>query len=458
MTARAGMLGCAVLALWLGCTPRAGDAGDGGSTTAADGGSAALDGGRDAGTPPGFTAANTCAQVNTARCAALQRCGLVAEGLAEARACAAFLVETACGPSLWPARVAAGTLRLLPSVAYACAQAWAVRPCDLVLETPDVCGGFLQPAAGSGGSCYGGPWDECPAGEVCRGLACPRSCRQPGNAGEDCSADADCATDGGLHCQADGVGPNGSCVLPAEGGAACDAWTRCAPGHFCNDVGECEPRRAARRPCTSNGECLETLFCGLAPGETAATCVQRIPDGLACSSSDHCRLGSACVPQSGKCAPRGPLPVGTDCGTGQVCAPGLACVGRTASNAGVCLPPLPEGTPCLHASDCEPHLSCVRAAGPQDFRCGRRLPTGAPCAVDRDCQMLGACVDGACAPLPSAGEPCSGHACLYGSCAPQGDGGNSCAGLLGPNAPCTFNDECSSGRCVAGACLAACTP
>ncbi|MBM4381016.1 MAG: hypothetical protein FJ086_17220 [Deltaproteobacteria bacterium] len=456
MNARA--LTFVALALLLACVSREPGTGDGGSTAVPDGGAPALDGGRDGGSAPAFTAANTCAQVNAARCAALQRCGLVAEGLAEARACAAFLVETACGPSLWPARVAAGTLRLLPSVAYACTQAWAVRPCELVTETPDVCDGFLQPAAGSGGSCYGGAWSECPAGEVCRGLACPRSCRQPGNAGEDCSADADCATDGGLYCQADGVGPNGTCVPPAESGAACDAWTRCAAGHFCNDTGTCEPRRTARRLCSADGECLETLYCDLSQGETSATCVPRLPDGVPCTGSGQCRPGTACVPQSGTCAPRGPLPTGTDCGTGQLCAPGLACVGRTATSAGVCIPPLPEGTPCLHSSDCEPHLSCVTAQGPQDLRCGRRLATGAACEVDRDCRLLGACVGGMCTPLPRAGESCSGHGCLYGSCAAQADGGNTCAGLLGPNAPCTFNDECSSGWCVAGACLAACTP
>jgi hypothetical protein len=227
---------------------------------------------------------------------------------------------------------------------------------------------------------------------------------------------------------------------------------------FCNDTGMCEARRAARRPCQSDGECLESLFCAQVPGEAAPTCVQRLADGIACTGSNQCRLGSACVPQSGTCSPRGPLPVGTDCGTGQLCAPGLACVGRTASNAGVCLPPLPEGTPCLHASDCEPHLSCVPATGPQDLRCGRRLSTGTACEVDRDCHLLSACVSGTCTPLPSAGESCTGHGCLYGSCAEQADGGSACAGLLGPNAPCTFNDECSSGRCVAGACLAACTP
>lgn len=448
----------ALALLLLACVPGTRGSVDGGSAAAPDGGGVQPDGRRDAGSAPGFTAANTCAQVNAARCAALQRCGLVANGSAAARDCAAFLVETSCGPSLWPARVAAGTLRLLPSVAYACAQAWVVRPCDLVTETPDVCEGFLQPAAGSGGSCYGGPWTECPAGEVCRGLACPRSCRQPGNAGEDCSADGDCATDEGLYCQLDGEGTTGACAVPAGTGEACGALTRCAQGRFCNDSGACEPKHTLGLPCSEDSQCLETLYCALLPGETLARCQQRLPDGMACQQSSQCRPGSACVPQSGTCAPRGPLPVGADCGTGQVCAPGLTCVGRTATNAGVCLAPMAEGTPCLHATDCEPHLSCIPYSGPADLRCGGRLPTGAGCAVDRDCQALSACISGTCAPLPSAGQPCTGHGCLYGSCALQPDGGSACAGLLGPNAACTFNDECSSGRCVNGACLAACTP
>ena len=456
MNARAAA--CALVLALLGCIPGARGDLDGGTAGQVDGGSAPPGSGRDGGSPPGFTAANTCAQVNAAQCAALQRCGLVAEGAAALRECAAFLVETSCGPSLWPARVAAGTLRLLPSVAYACAQAWTVRPCDLVTEAPDVCAGFLQPAAGSGGSCYGGAWEECPAGEVCRGIACPRSCRQPGNAGEDCAADGDCATGQGLYCQLDGDGTAGACANPSVVGGPCGGWTRCAQGLFCNDSALCERKHLLGLPCSADDQCLETLYCALVPGENGSRCLQRFPDGTGCERSSQCRPGSACVPQSSTCAPKGPLPVGTDCGTGQVCTPELSCVGRTAASAGVCIPPLPEGTPCLHAADCESHLSCVPATGPLDLRCGQRLPTGSPCALDRDCQFLSACIHGACAPLPSKGAPCTGHGCLYGSCAVQPDGGGACAGLLGPNAPCTFNDECSSGRCVAGACLAACTP
>jgi hypothetical protein len=445
---------CTVLLLAGACTLAPGTLPDGAMTSSRDGGAGGADGGRDAGTGTGLHADNACAVLNAAHCSALQRCGLVGTGDGGLEACAAALTETECGPAYWPSRVAAGTLRMLPSVVAACAQAWAGRPCELVQEPPDVCGDFLLPAAGSGGPCYGGTWTECPGGEVCRGLACPRTCRPPGNAGEDCTANADCLTDAGLFCLPAGDGRTGLCAMPAAEDAPCDARTRCADGLFCGAGGTCETRNSARTPCAAKDECLETLFCAL--GSDGGTCVARSPDGTPCTATFQCRPGSVCVPQSGRCAPRGPLPRTAGCGTGQACAPGLTCAGRTAQHSGLCLLPLGPGAPCLASDDCHPHLACIEEAG--TWRCSQRSPAGTPCGSDRECQAVSACIEGTCTPLPLSGSPCAGGECLHGACVPAADGDGVCGGLLGPNAPCSDDAACASGRCVSGACLASCAP
>jgi hypothetical protein len=445
---------CTALLVLAGCALAPASSVDGGTLVLRDAGAAGADGGRDAGTTPGLHAGSACALLNEARCGALQRCGLVGAEDGGLEACMAALTETVCGPAYWPSRVAAGTLRMLPSVLAACAQAWAGRPCELVQEPPEVCDDFLAPAAGSGGPCYGGPYAECPSGEVCRGLACPRTCRPPGNAGEDCTEDAECLAEAGLYCLPAGDGRTGLCVAPAAVGAPCGGRTRCAEGLFCGAGGTCEPRSSARTPCATRDECLETLFCAL--GADGGTCVARSPDGTPCTATLHCRPGSVCVPQSGRCAPRGPLPRAAECGAGQACALGLTCAGHTPQHVGLCLSPLGEDAPCLGSDDCEPHLACVEDSG--TWRCRPRRPAGAPCGSDRECQSFSRCMEGYCRPLPLPSRPCAGGACLHGACVLLSDGGDVCSGLLGPNAPCSEDAACSSGRCVSGACLAGCTP
>ncbi|MFL5322431.1 MAG: hypothetical protein ACJ790_22420 [Myxococcaceae bacterium] len=416
------------------------------------------DAGRDggtSGTDGGLTFQNACALINQKKCEYLQHCGLIASGQAAVRDCASILVNTECGPTLWPARVAVGTLRFNPIIASACAAAYdpSTRDCEDYAQTPSLCDQFLSAGSSLNASCYGGIWRECASG-VCRGLSCPRTCRAPGAVGEDCSADGECSADAGLYCLPSGAGTSGACTSFGSVDAGCSALTRCQTGLFCNGVGHCQPLRQSGESCT-DGTCVISQWCASTPD--GGVCTPRSDNGP-CSDDRMCREGFVCVPQSQSCGSRGPIPSGSPCGSGQSCANGFSCVGVTTTTLGACGSPLPEGQGCVGDRDCRNDLSCLPADGSVDLRCAQRQDDGKPCSQDRDCQLYSACKGGSCFRLPRLGEACTGNECVFGSCTPVNDGGSMCTGLLPPNATCSFDAECSSARCAAGTCLAACAP
>lgn len=420
------------------------------------------DAGRDGGfnfADGGLNAQNACALINAEKCKYLQQCGLIEDGESALRDCASILVTTECGPSLWPARVSVGTLRFSSTLAGACAASYSARHCQDYATAPELCGKFLTPGSGLSSACYGGPWQECSSG-ICRGLSCPRTCRAPGNVGEDCSADQDCLTDGGLYCLPSGNGTSGLCALYGGADAGCNALSRCGSAYFCNQAGHCEALHQQGESCT-DGTCVPEQWC--ATTADGGTCTFRQFVNSDCTDDRQCGSGLICVPQpgamTGKCWNQGPLGSGTACGYGQQCASGLTCVGLSAQTLGSCAEPVAVGKSCVGTNDCQAHLSCLPADASTDLRCTPRRDDGAPCSEDRDCLLYSACKSGSCFRLPRIGEPCtSATECIYGSCTEQSDGGSICSGLLAPNATCSFDSECSSGRCAAGSCLAACVP
>ena len=110
-----------------------------------------------------------------------------------------------------------------------------------------------------------------------------------------CFFDHDCA---GWPKSAE-CGPDQKCLVLPGGGQPCPQGL-CADGFFCNTAGTpvCAARLGENSPCTSNGQCLDELFCD----QTAMPmpiCTKQKPGGSACTSDLGCISGD-CVP--GKCA------------------------------------------------------------------------------------------------------------------------------------------------------------
>lgn len=404
----------------------------------------------------GFTAQNACALINARKCDYLQRCGLIAQGQPALRDCASILVTTECGPSLWPLRVQVGTLRFSTVIARACAESYPTAHCEDFTRAPELCNDFLTPGAAANGACYGGNFKECQLG-VCRGLSCPKLCRPPGTPGEDCNLNQDCATDAGLYCAPGRTSSSGTCSPFAGVDAGCNALTRCEQNLYCAMDGHCQPLGDNGDAC-SDKTCVSSNWCAIG-ADGGGVCTWKAVPGTNCTDDRQCQEGSICVVESGKCGGEGPLPRDSACGSRQSCAPGLTCVGLQPNTLGVCSDPRSTDDLCTGHLDCEGHLACVAADGGSQKHCTARREDGAPCALTRECQLYSACRGGTCIRLPRLGEACVSNECVYGSCTESGtDGGRTCTGQLPPNAPCTFDAECSSSRCSAGSCLAACTP
>ncbi len=357
-----------------------------------------------------------CLTLNGARCDYLQRCGLVAPGTESRSDCMNLLGATDCGPTLWPARVIERTLNYHPVAAQQCADAYLTRACGEWRELPAVCSGVTTPAVSLGGRCYGGTAPECRSG-TCTGGTCPRRCREQGGPGELCDVDADCRT--GNFCQALGSGTGvGTCAALGTSGAICTTQAQCADGLYCSGLQRCAEFASEGESCLQ-AACAPGLWCSTAAG---TVCIARAQADGACTADAQCEQGLWCAPESGTCQPA---------------------VTRA------------EGVSCTRARECGEPFTCLEGA--DGGACGPRRQDGSTCSSDRDCTVLSRCIDATCTPLPRTGEPCTPGGCLHGTCELT-EGEWLCKGQGGPNAACTADAECASGRCVAGACLAACSP
>lgn len=434
----------------------------GGSGTGGSGGSSGTGGGGGIIIVDGLPLKNACATLNARRCDYFARCGLIEDTDDGKRDCAAWLLATWCGPTLWPARVEVGTLLYDAKVAQQCADAWSSgnppRRCDLYEELPGVCTRFIAPNVAPLRACYDG-YSECTEGTVCRGAACPRTCQALGAVGDTCQNDGDCRPL--LYCKRTvQVTGAGTCTSFGAINNVCGPEEPCGAGLVCAG-NKCVAPPTAGSPCATGGICDDTSWCQF--GADGGTCSTKEGSGAPCTDDVQCMPGHLCQPGSGgaaaECTPRviGALP--SVCSDRQTCPPGTTCVGATATTLGYCEQPLTPGAPCIASDDCRKDLACASADGGFAMTCVTRQRNGGSCVLDRDCQMLSRCIGGVCTRLPVTGQSCAQEgACLFGPCSTLADGGATCADRYGPGTRCAFDGDCASNRCLGGMCLPACAP
>lgn len=428
----------------LPASPPKQDAGprDGGVLPVSDGGTMPVDG--------GLSIADACPLINQRRCDFLARCGLIASTPVAHAECVRQLEVSWCGPLTWPPHVARGTLRYDAVRSAACADAFLTQGCAEWKGLPDSCTRFLLPRAALGGDCYDG-YAACAEG-VCRGSSCPRTCQPRALLDEVCTVDADCRS--GLYCRFPPfLSPVGQCAAYGNVGAACSTTALCADGLRCV-AEQCRALPLAGSLCLA-GQCAATSYCeGVLDG---GVCAERKPEGAACSG-EQCAAGLVCDALSSTCA-RASLASGDPCTLSQRCPPAEACIGATERRAGFCDRPRAEGEDCVTDRDCEEHLGCL--AGDGGASCQRRLAAGSACTSQQACQAGATCLDGTCTPLPLPGESCTTtRTCRWGLCRElvNTDGGAVCGALLSAGQPCLRHDECASGSCRSGTCVARCLP
>ena len=401
----------------------------------------------DGGLPP----AEACGVLNARRCAFLARCGLITDGAQARQECARSFEATWCGPSTWASHVAAGALKYEASRAEACADAFLTQACGEWPVLPDSCNRFLLPRVPLGAECYDG-FAECTDG-VCRGSSCPRTCQPRALLDDPCSVDGDCRS--GLYCKLSPFMPSaGQCATYGANGTACEQSGQCLEGLQC--IGQmCRVLPPPGAACVG-GQCSEAGFCEGAASD-AGICAARKTVGNSCMEG-QCSSTLVCDPLRWVCVTVR-LSSGDLCTLSQQCPPGEVCLGASTQNAGLCHAPQSEGEGCASNGDCEAHLGCQ--AGDGGRSCQRRLEAGAPCQSAELCQSGAVCSNAMCTPLPLPGQSCAQtRACRWGLCRELAntDGGAVCGPLLSAAQPCMRAEECASGSCVGGTCVARCVP
>lgn len=212
-----------------------------------------------------------------------------------------------------------GRISLDSAAAASCAQSFqstfAARACEMVWTAIDweqsACRHVVAGRQGEGALCryrY-----ECADGLFCNGYTdgLDGTCGLPPQGGscraEEASFAADDVMDSylgnhpscapGRSCQQ--LTTLGFCTKTSAEGGSCVLHRDCDPGLRCH-LGACGTAgpAAAGQPCRSSGDCVPRLLCVFAPGATEGTCIERKPDGEACSPNiDECR--GLCIQQSG---------------------------------------------------------------------------------------------------------------------------------------------------------------
>ncbi len=424
--------------------PAQADAGrvDGGAQPADDGGTA-LDG--------GLAATDACRVLNLSRCEYLSRCGLIEPSAVGLEACTRAAEATWCGPMTWPSHVAAGALRYDPVKAQSCAQAFTTQVCAEWVTLPDSCTNFLKPRVQLGQPCYDG-YLECADG-VCRGNSCPRTCQPRALLDEACVSDGDCRT--GLYCRfATFMSSVGTCAAFNGPGGSCDTNIKCLDGLRCVNQ-QCRALPIVGQACL-DGFCSDQAYCD-AQATDGGLCLTRKTTAAACDGN-QCLSTLVCDPTSQSCQPV-KLSSGEPCTPLQQCPGGQVCVASDRTGAGTCSPPHADGEPCLGAADCQRHLSC--RGGDGGTTCQPRATMGAACVTSLDCLTSAVCHQGACVELPLPGESCAEtRVCRWGLCreVTNTDGGAICGALLSAGQTCVRGEQCASGACDKGTCLARCVP
>ncbi|MEW5849299.1 MAG: hypothetical protein AB2A00_10820 [Myxococcota bacterium] len=188
-----------------------------------------------------------------------------------------------------------------------------------------------------------------------------------------------------------------------DGGAACVHRLSAGCEGVCQHLGwegeECETR--GNPPCSGNLSCIK-------PGDgTTGRCAPPAQRNQRCEvdgGTVACVEGTVCV--SGTCIDR--LPEGTACTTSEECQAGLSCSGTPSR----CQSPAALGEVCANGSvtrPCQPCLACAFPPGTPDggeARCTEFAKLGQSCAAN-PCTFGLVCINQVCAPLARTGEACS---------------------------------------------------
>jgi hypothetical protein len=204
---------------------------------------------------------------------------------------------------------------------------------------------------------------------------------------------------------------------------------------------------------------LATVGCdAFRSGDPAPEC--RAPagglgEGAGCAFDSQCATAWCRIPAGagcGRCVP--PTTDGDGCADG-ACSRGLGC-GADA----VCRTFASDGAPCDATRPCAPGLACVGSSATLLGACGRFAAAGEPCdpasiaAADCDAALGLFCDGGICRAVSGAlsGAPCgrgiecpAGDSC-FDTCLPDGTDGASCDPDHGPG--CRAPASCVGGRCT----------
>ncbi len=316
------------------------------------------------------------------------------------------------------------------------------------------------------------PFQACPPGQVCLGGGL---CAVPSPLGGPCTEDAQCTAG---HCVLAGA-LEGTCLLCATDDA-------CAAGTYCEPLEGCLPRLDAGAPCTqdhvcSSGTCVGGACASCGPWTdcpipgTACTadgaCVLQRPLHAPCTEDTQCRPGLVC--RDAQCKVCG---ADADCGPGHYCE-GETChdkvgAGEYCTRAGWCWSNACEGSAC--ASNCQEDADC-----PGGFYCATTQVQNLAGTFGPDPLTCTALTSGACTPLAPLGTvTCAGSQCAtfdndpsplstskkLSACTKTCGSHADCAALGGyclddhcvpkraNGAPCSIDEACLGGVCVAGAC------
>ncbi len=349
-------------------------------------------------TAPPDGIATWCARYATAYCGLLARCPLPGNAAPEPDACVAAAVALCGDGALAAAALAAGRLTFDTEAAAACESGLAALSCADFATRLTTLGDAPLPVC----------WT------VVAGT---------GNEGAPCPLGSECA-------------PGLRCTYAAGCPGRCTGYV--GPGGACDFENLCDFRDAA----CLGGHCLAL------PAGVGTAC----PDGL-------CRSPLVCNQLTATCQPL--RLAGEACGAdGGLCYPGLACFRASPAEMGSCRALGTTGDACFDDTQCNatgPAGVLVCAGG----RCTRAPEAGAPCLNFRcnDAVCDTAALPPTCLPLPGPGETCwFGYFCAAGLFCDAG----LCQSQRAAGAACTQPQQCASGRCPAGACVApgapACTP
>jgi hypothetical protein len=290
----------------------------------------------------------------------------------------------------------------------------------------------------------------CGAGLVCNLGYSPNQCKAPGEDGEPCTTDGECAP--GWFCVKGEEEPAGAC-WNGESSDLCLVPQDCAEGLTCDQAGEemrcfqyllegqaCAPETAPYVVCSAG------LLCNT--GFSPSQCAKPGLDGDVCALEAECAEKHFCSEALGKCFDGKD---GDPCGADDECAEGWSCP----AEIGFCYDG-DEGDGCASNEDCAEGLSCVAEA-----KTCHDGSLGDPCSSNAQClegaQCLGLPGQQFCVEFLAEGAEC-GEELPYSIC---GQGLTCNAGVEPPQClppgedgdPCAESTDCAEGlTCETGAC------